>query len=70
MMTTTTYAVGYHESPDSQHTKIERRGLSIDEALAWLRAKAEQCRQPVLPDMLVNESDEDGCGYFFASVEE
>lgn len=67
-MSVKTYKVGSHQ--DGSDAVIEHRGLSRGEAMEWLQAKSVQCGQPVLADMLVNESPEYGCAYFFASEEE
>lgn len=63
-----TYKSYYHI--DGSEPEVIEAGLTREDAEAWLREKSEECGQPVLPADAVNESSEDGCGYYAIESEE
>ena len=45
--------------------KLIAGNLSDTEAMHRLEAMSELCGQPIFPDFIVNESADDGCGYYY-----
>jgi len=61
-----TYQAYYHE--DGCDLEIQYTGLTASEAQEWLEKQSEKTGQPIV-DSAVNESSEDGCGYYAIDAE-
>jgi hypothetical protein len=58
--------IRYHR--DGSDVRTVASGLSADEARAWLERKAAEVGQPVIhtgDGPAVNESADEGCGYYY-----
>jgi flavin-dependent dehydrogenase len=60
---TKTYTIIFSEGNYSQTVKT---GLSFDEARSWLRQKAAETGQELLPDLTVEQDDKAGGGAWTA----
>ena len=55
---------------DGHDERLIAGNLSAFEAQHRLEQLAAEYRQPILPGYIVNESGEDGCGYYFLHTDE
>ena len=61
---TTSYAICWHQ--DGHGVRTVESNLTREQAEQWLAEKSAEVGQPVLTDLVVNESDALNCGYYYA----
>lgn len=57
------FSILWHK--DGHSEKLVAGNLTADAAKIRLEQLSAECGQPILRDLIVNESDEEGCGYYY-----